>query len=126
MIKDNRFVSGRIKSVKFAVLGAFKLATTEHSIMVQLTIATLLIGAGFYFQISTTEWMFQILAFGLVLAIEGLNTAVEKIADFIHPEFHDRIGFIKDIAAGAVLFAACSALTIGFIIYLPKIILVFN
>ena len=65
--------------------------------------------------------MMQTLAFGLVLGVESLNTAVEKIADFIHPEFHDRIGFIKDIAAGAVLFAATSALTVGALIYVPKL-----
>jgi diacylglycerol kinase (ATP) len=62
----------------------------------------------------------QILAFGLVLGIESLNTAVEKIADFVHPDFHKRIGFIKDIAAGAVLFAAFSAIAIGLLIYVPK------
>ena len=66
--------------------------------------------------------MFQVLIFGLVLSIEGLNTAVEKIADFIHPDYHERIGFIKDIAAGAVFFAAMSAIAIGLIIYLPRII----
>ena len=80
-----------------------------------------MIFAGFYFHISRIEWMLQVLAFGLVLGIEGVNTAVEKIADFIHPEFHDRIGFIKDIAAGAVLFAAGSALTVGGLIYVPKL-----
>ena len=74
----------------------------------------------FYFNISTTEWLFQTLAIGLVLSIEGLNTAVEKVADFIHPEYHERIGFIKDIAAGAVFFAAMTAIAIGLIIYLPK------
>jgi len=121
MIQDKRFVSGRIKSIGFAVKGAFKLVTTEHSVMVQFSIMLLMIFAGFYFQISREEWMLQILAFGLVLGIEGINTAVEKIADFIHPEFHDRIGFIKDIAAGAVLFAASSALTVGALIYVPKL-----
>jgi len=121
MIQDKRFVSGRIKSVGFAVKGAYKLVTTEHSVMVQFSIMVVMIFAGFYFHISREEWMLQILAFGLVLGIEGLNTAVEKIADFIHPEFHDRIGFIKDIAAGAVLFAAFSAIAIGALIYVPKI-----
>jgi diacylglycerol kinase (ATP) len=57
----------------------------------------------------------------LVLGIEGLNTAVEKVADFIHPEFHQKIGFIKDIAAGAVFFAAMTAIAIGCMIYIPKI-----
>jgi diacylglycerol kinase (ATP) len=121
MIQDKRFVSGRIKSIGFAVKGAYKLVTTEHSVMVQFSLMILMIFAGFYFHISREEWMLQILAFGLVLGIEGLNTAVEKIADFIHPEFHNRIGFIKDIAAGAVLFAAFSAIAVGALIYVPKI-----
>ena len=122
MKQDNQFISGRIKSVKFAVLGAIKLITTEHSVMVQSSLAVFMTVAGFYFSISREEWMIQILAFGLVLGIEGLNTAVEKIADFIHPDYHERIGFIKDIAAGAVFFAALSAMAIGALIYLPKIL----
>lgn len=104
----------------FALKGAIKLITTEHSVMVQFSIAVLLVFAGFYFEITATEWMFQTLAIGLVLAIEGLNTAVEKIADFIHPDFHKKIGFIKDIAAGSVFFAAMTAIAIGLIIYVPK------
>ncbi|MCZ8198745.1 MAG: diacylglycerol kinase family protein [Flavobacterium sp.] len=118
--RDKTFLTGRFKSMGFALKGAIKLITTEHSVMVQSSIAVLLIFAGFYFEISREEWLFQTLAIGLVLSIEGLNTAVEKIADFIHPEFHDRIGFIKDIAAGAVFFAALTSIAIGCIIYIPK------
>ena len=118
--KDNSFFTGRLKSIGFAVKGAYKLITTEHSVMVQSSLAVILIIAGFVLHISKEEWMMQILAFGLVLGIESLNTAVEKIADFIHPEFHDRIGFIKDIAAGAVMFAATAAIAVGLLIYVPK------
>ena len=118
--KDNSFFTGRLKSVGYAIKGAYKLITTEHSVMVQFSIAVILIIAGFIFHISREEWMIQILAFGLVLGVESLNTAVEKIADFIHPEFHDRIGFIKDIAAGAVMFAATAAIAVGLLIYVPK------
>ena len=120
--KDNTFFTGRFKSMGFAFKGAIKLITTEHSIMVQSSLAVVLIIAGFYFNISHEEWMFQTLAIGLVLSIEGLNTAVEKVADFIHPEFHQKIGFIKDIAAGAVFFAAMTAIALGLMIYLPKVI----
>jgi diacylglycerol kinase (ATP) len=117
--KDERFLSGRMKSFKYALQGAYKLAKTEHSVIAQLSIGVFITIAGFYFGITKTEWMFQILTIGLVLSIEGLNTAVEKIADFIHPEFHERIGFIKDIAAGAVFFAAMTAIVIAAIIYIP-------
>lgn len=116
---DKSFITGRLKSVGYALKGAFKLATTEHSVMVQSSIAVLLVISGFCFNISKEEWMFQTLAIGLVLAIEGLNTAVEKVADFVHPDFHEKIGFIKDIAAGAVFFAAMTAIAIGCIIYIP-------
>ena len=104
----------------FALKGAIKLITTEHSVMVQFSIGVLLVVAGIYFDITMTEWLFQTLAIGLVLSIEGLNTAVEKIADFIHPNYHEKIGFIKDIAAGAVFFAAMTAIAIGLLIYIPK------
>lgn len=118
--KDNTFFTGRLKSVTFALQGAFKLITTEHSVMVQTSLAIIMIFSGFYFEINRYEWMIQTLAIGLVLGIEGLNTAVEKIADFIHPDYHERIGFIKDIAAGAVFFAALTAIAIGLMIYVPK------
>ena len=118
--KDNSFFTGRFKSMGFALKGAIKLVTTEHSVMVQTFIGILMIFAGFYFHISHEEWLIQTLAIGLVLGIEGLNTAVEKVADFIHPEFHEKIGFIKDIAAGAVFFAAMTAIAVGLIIYVPK------
>ena len=118
--KDNSFISGRLKSVSFAVKGAVKLITTEHSIMVQFFFFLIMTIVGFFMHITTTEWLFQTLAIGLVMSVEGINTAVEKIADFIHPNFHEKIGFIKDIAAGAVFFAALTAVAIGLIIYVPK------
>jgi diacylglycerol kinase (ATP) len=120
--KDNTFFTGRLKSMGFAFGGAYKLITTEHSIMVQSALGLLLIIAGFYFEISTTEWLFQVFMIGLVISIEGLNTAVEKIADFIHPQYHEKIGFVKDIAAGAVFFAALTALAVILIIYVPKFV----
>lgn len=119
--KDTTLFTGRLKSMVFALKGAYKLVTTEHSVMVQFSIGIIITIAGFYFEITKTEWLLQTLAIGLVLSIEGINTAVEKIADFIHPEFHERIGFIKDIAAGAVFFAAMTAIAIGAIIYVPYV-----
>lgn len=120
--KDETLFTGRLKSMVFAAKGAYKLITTEHSVMVQSSLVVIMTIAGFYFEITKEEWLFQIFAFGLVLSIEGLNTAVEKIADFVHPDFHEKIGFIKDIAAGAVFFAAMTAIAIGSIIYIPKLV----
>ena len=117
--KDNSFITGRMKSMTYAYQGAKKLITTEHSVMVQFSLGILMTIAGFYFGITKAEWIFQTFAIGLVLSVEGLNTAVEKMADFIHPNYHERIGFIKDIAAGAVFFAAMTAIAVGLIIYIP-------
>ncbi|WP_431134995.1 diacylglycerol kinase family protein [Psychroserpens mesophilus] len=113
------FIVGRLKSLKFAFKGSFLLITTEHSVMLQTSLCCIIIILGFYFDISKQDWINQTLAMALLLSIEGLNTAVEKIADFVHPNHHERIGFIKDIAAGAVTFAALGSIVVFLIIYLP-------
>jgi|SRR5690606_22798376 len=115
------FITGRIRGGGYAIKGAWLLIKNEPSIQVQLCIAIAVTFAGFYFDITATEWLCQLLAIGLVMAAEGLNTAMEKIADFMHPDFHNKIGEIKDVAAGAVFFAALTAIIIGVIIYVPYI-----
>ncbi|MCK5400946.1 MAG: diacylglycerol kinase family protein [Flavobacteriaceae bacterium] len=121
MNKLSNFITNRLKSIGYAFKGAFLLLKTEASIKIQFFIALIVTFAGFYYNISTTEWIIQILAIGLIISIEGLNTAIEEIADFIHPEQHKKIGLIKDFAAGAVFIFAIAAIIAGFIIYFPKI-----
>ena len=121
MPKNESFLENRLKSVGYAFKGAFLLLKTEASIKIQFIIAIIVTIAGFLFDISAIEWIVQILAIGLVMSVEGVNTAIEEIADFIHPERHDKIGLIKDIAAGAVFIASVFASIVGLIIYLPKI-----
>lgn len=122
---NDSFLRGRLRSVKFAIRGMWLLATTEDSIKAQLFFALIATILGFCFDISNVEWMLQFIVIGMVLVAEALNTAVEKVADFIHPEYHEKIGFIKDIAAGAPSFAAFTSLIIAGFIYIPKIILLF-
>ncbi len=119
---NDGFVKGRLRSMTFALKGMWLLITTEDSIKAQLFFGFIATALGFYFNISMNEWMLQTLVIGLVLVAEALNTAVEKVADFVHPDYHEKIGFIKDIAAGAPAFAAFTSLIIAGIIYLPKII----
>ena len=121
MPRDN-FFANRIRGIGIAFRGAFLLVKTESSIQIQLAIAILVTFAGFYFDISNTEWILQILAIVLVLGIEGLNTAIEKMSDYTQPEFDNKIGFIKDISAGAVMWVAIGAVIVGLIIYVTKII----
>ena len=114
------YLGKRLLGFKYATRGAWMLLKNEASIQVQAVVAVGVTIAGFYFNISSTEWIAQILAMGLVMSIEGLNTAAEEIADFVHPDFHDKIGYIKDVAAGAVFFAAGAAVIVACIIYIPK------
>ena len=125
MTKKDSFIINRVKSLGYAYKGACHLLKTEASIQAQFAIGILMTVAGFYFQLSTTEWIIQILVIGSIMTIEAINTAIEEIADFIHPDFHPdfhkKIGLIKDMAAGAVFIFAIAAIIIGLLIYLPKI-----
>ncbi|WP_370392171.1 diacylglycerol kinase family protein [uncultured Winogradskyella sp.] len=116
------FLINRLKSVGYAFKGMLILFRTEASIKIQLVIAILVTIAGFYFNISKTEWLAQIIMIGLVMSMEGMNTAIEYLSDFIHPEKNHKIALIKDIAAGAVFIAALVAVVVACIIYLPKLL----
>ena len=122
---NDSYLRGRLRSLKFAIKGMWLLATTEDSIKAQLFVGVLAVTAGFYFDISNIEWMIQLIGTAMVLVAEASNTAVEKMADFVHPDYHKKIGFIKDIAAGAPAFAALFAMIVAAIIYVPKIIVLF-
>lgn len=119
--KDN-FLVDRIKSISYALKGLVHLIKTENSIKAQLFFGALVTVLGFVYQISNIEWIAQIICIALVLTAESLNTAAEELANFIHPEYHKKIGVIKDIAAGAVAFAGIFAIIVALIIYIPKMI----
>lgn len=116
-----KFIRGRIKGISYSLKGGAHLLRTEPSIQVQFIIAIVITISGFYFRISPLEWIAQTICIGLVMGVEGLNTAIEEIADFIHPDYHPKIGKLKDIAAGAVGITALVTIIVGCIIYLPKI-----
>lgn len=120
MPRESFFVN-RLKSVGFAFKGAWLLLKTEPSIQIQFTIACIMTVLGYILGLSNTEWILQTLAIVMVMGTEGMNTAVEKLCDFVHPEFHKTIGLIKDISAGAVMIVSIGASIIGLIIYLPKL-----
>ena len=110
---------GRAKSLVFTLRGTWYLLTTEDAAKAQFFLCSVFIVIGFYFGINRYEWMFQLAAIGAILAVEALNTAVEKLCDFIHPDYHQKIGFIKDISAGASAFMVLVSIVCASIIYYP-------
>lgn len=109
----------RIKSFTYAFNGIKLIISSQHNAWIHIVATVLAISLGFFFKITSTEWMFVILAIAIVLASETINTALEFLVDFISPEYNEKAGMIKDIAAGAVLICAIAAAVIGVIIFLP-------
>ena len=113
------FISTRFKRVLTAIKGMFLLIKTEASIQSHLLIFSFFIFLGFYVELDVNDWIKQIMIFGFIISIEALNTGIEKICDFIKPDYNKRIGFIKDISAGAVSFAVIASLIAIVLIYYP-------
>jgi len=82
--------------------------------------ATLL---GIYFQISLIEWLVIIFTINMVLVAEMVNTSIESVIDLITLERRQDAKIAKDVSAGMVLVSAVLAICIGFVIFLPKIII---
>jgi diacylglycerol kinase len=114
-------IKKNLKSYKYALNGLKHLLRLENNARIHLTATVLILALSAYFRIESTEWLWVILAITSVWTTELLNTAIEKIVDFISPEFHPAAGQIKDLAAAAVLIAAIFAIIVGMIIF-PKYI----
>jgi len=110
-------VSRRLASFVQAFRGARVLLVSQHNAWIHLTAAVLVIALGFVFNISPGEWIAVILSMGMVWCAEGVNTAIELLADEISLEQRERIGKAKDVAAFAVLVAAITAACVGVIVF---------
>ncbi len=95
--------------------------------MIQLVAAIAAILSGLFFHITNAEWLILILAIGVVLTMETINSALENLSDYASKkEMHPTIRKVKDLSAAAVLIMAIAALAIGLIIFLPRIIHLFS
>ncbi len=110
-----------LNTFTYALNGIAKAFATQRNMQIHLVALILVICAGFYFDISSYEWIAIVLCSGLVFCAEIMNTAIEEIVNFISPEKHPKAGLIKDLAAGAVLIMAIAAVVVAAIIFVPKI-----
>jgi diacylglycerol kinase len=111
-----------IKSFGYALAGIGYTVKTQMNFKIHLTAILAVLLTGWYFRLDSAEWLWIILAIGLVLVAELLNTAIELLVDLVSPGFNAQAGKVKDIAAGAVLVAAVIAVCIGAVIFIPKFV----
>jgi diacylglycerol kinase len=110
------------KSFLNAFRGVFLMMRTERNFQIELVAFFINLFLIFYFKLSTVDTVLVLIASLGVLSAEIFNTAIERLCDIIQPDFDKRIGFIKDIAAGAVVLMAIGASVIGVIVYWKYIV----
>lgn len=110
-----------INSFGFATKGIIDLFQHHQNARIHLIVSILVTISGFLLHISPTEWIALVICIALVIALEGMNSAIEYLADLVSPDYHPLAGKAKDIAAGAVLWAVIGAVIVGGIIFFPKI-----
>lgn len=108
------------KSFGYAFDGIFTCIRNERNMKIHCTAAVLVVIAGLILGLSVTEWCICLGLFGLVMALELVNTAVESVVDLVTEERKPLAKVAKDTAAGAVLIAAIMAAVIGLIIFVPR------
>ena len=102
------------KSFGYAFEGIFTCIRNERNIKIHCTVAILVVIAGAVLGITPTEWCICLTLFGLVIALELVNTAIESVVDLVTTERKPLAKVAKDTAAGAVLVAAIMAAIVGF------------
>jgi diacylglycerol kinase (ATP) len=114
--------TGRLRSIKFAARGVGIMIRTQHNAWIHATATVGVIVAGVVLHLSAAEWCWIVLAIMSVWTAEALNTAFEFLTDVASPDFHPIAGQAKDVAAGAVLLAACGAVAIGVLVLGPHVV----
>ena len=114
------------KSLLVASAGIRQFFLKNRNAGIQLTIAVITIILDLVVSISTIQWLIVLLCIALVLSLEMINTAIEKLCDLITVEVHPEIKFIKDVAAGAVLIASVFAMVTGLVIFIPALLRFLN
>jgi diacylglycerol kinase (ATP) len=108
--------------VKFAVRGVVIMLRTQHNAWLHATATVLVLAGGLVLGLSVSEWCWIALAITSVWTAEALNTAFEFLTDVASPEFHPIAEKAKDVAAGAVLLAACGSVAIGVLVLGPHVV----
>lgn len=106
---------------KYAIRGLY-LGCKDISVGIQLFLSALACLAGIFLSFSLTKWCILLLCIGLVLVSELCNSVIERIMDFIHPDQHEKVKDIKDMAAGFVLLASIVAFSVGCILVVTSLL----
>lgn len=111
------------KNFFHALYNAFKgmeyVLLHQRNAIIQLCCACTVIIAGVSLHISIIQWLCVLLCIGMVICLEIMNTAIEKLCNLINPTYHPTIKIIKDVAAAAVLLAAIISVAVACVIFLP-------
>ncbi len=114
-------LSRLIKSFKYAGRGLLKIYKEEQNLQIQLIMAGLVFIFGIIMRIAYRDWAILSLAIALVLLMEIINSAIERVADALEPKISKYAKEIKDIMAGAVFLASIVAVLVGLFIFGPYI-----
>jgi diacylglycerol kinase len=118
---DQSHLTRRILSFRYAFEGWAYVLRTQHNAWIHGAATIAVVILAFWLDISRLEWSILVLTIALVWTAEFVNTAIEVIVDLVSPEEHPLAKKAKDIAAGAVLVSAFTAVIVGLLILGPPL-----
>jgi diacylglycerol kinase (ATP) len=113
-------------SFRYAFAGIVYLLWTQRNAKIHIVLGIAAVALGFLLRIERGEWLALVLTIVLVLAAEGVNTAVEAAVDLASPAYHPLARVAKDVAAGTVLLTAIGAVIVGLILFVPHLLPLLN
>lgn len=94
----------------------------ERQVKIHLVMGILAVLCGVMAELSGAEWAILTLTIMSVLAMEMVNTAIERVVDLVIQDYHPLAKAAKDIAAGAVLMVSVGALIVGICLFGTRVI----
>ena len=109
-------------SFRYAFAGLRYLLWTQRNAKIHTAIGLAAVALGFVLGIDRNEWLTLTLMITIVLAAEGINTAIEAAVDLASPTYHPLAKIAKDVGAGTVLLTAVASVIVGLLLFLPHLL----
>ncbi|MES2680178.1 MAG: diacylglycerol kinase family protein [Bacteroidota bacterium] len=121
-----QFLKNRVNAFGYALSGLVQAFKQETHLKIMGGVGLLVVGLARYCGLTKHEWLAVLGCIALVICLELLNSAIEKLCDRLLPDIDPKVKYIKDVAAGAVLVASIFSLITGILIFLPYALALFN
>ncbi len=109
------------ESIQHALAGLAAAYRNQPNVRIHTLVAVIILLVAIMAGKSRLEIGLLVVTIALVIVAELINTAIEMLADVMHPRLSRSVQILKDVSAAAVLVCSIAAVIVGVLLFYPAL-----